>query len=146
MRAGPGRAAALGADFAKLWTANAVSNLGDGVTRVAAPLLMASLTGDPALVAGAVLAQQLPWLLLALPSGAYVDRLDRRRLLVAVDLLRGAALAALAVTVWSGAVGVPVVYTALFLLGSAGPWPTTPRSRCCPPSCPPPGWRGPTPA
>jgi hypothetical protein len=54
MRAGPGGAAGLGGDFAKLWTANAVSNLGDGVTRVAAPLLMASLTGDPALVAGAV--------------------------------------------------------------------------------------------
>jgi Na+/melibiose symporter-like transporter len=120
MRAGPGRAAGLGGDFAKLWTANAVSNLGDGVTGVAAPLLMASLTGDPALVAGAVLAQQLPWLLLSLPSGAYVDRLDRRRLLVAVNLLRGAALAGLAVTVWDGAVSVPVVYTALFLLGVGG--------------------------
>jgi MFS family permease len=91
MRAGPGGAAGLGGDFAKLWTANAVSNLGDGVTRVAAPLLMASLTGDPALVAGAVLAQQLPWLL-SLPSGASGDRLDRRRLLVAVNLLRGAAV------------------------------------------------------
>jgi hypothetical protein len=47
MRAGPGRAAGLGADFAKLWTADAVSNLGDGVTGVAGPLLMAWLTGDP---------------------------------------------------------------------------------------------------
>jgi MFS family permease len=117
MRAGGGRAAGLGGDFARLWTASAVSNLGDGVTGVAAPLLMASLTGDPALVAGAVLAQQLPWLLLSLPSGAYVDRVDRRRLLVAVDLLRGAALAGLAVSVWSGAVRVPVVYAALFVLG-----------------------------
>jgi MFS family permease len=118
MRAGPGRAAGLGADFAKLWTANTVSNLGDGVTGVAGPLLMASLTGDPAQVAGAALARQLPWLLLSLPSGAYVDRLDRRRLLVAVNLLRGAVLAGLAVTVWSGAVTVPLVYAAFFLLGT----------------------------
>jgi hypothetical protein len=119
MRAGPpGRAAALGGDFAKLWTANAVSNLGDGVTRVAAPLLMASLTGDPALVAGAAFAQQLPWLLFSLPGGAYVDRLDRRRLLVAVNLLRGVVLAGLAVTVWTATVSVPVVYAALFLLGT----------------------------
>jgi MFS family permease len=118
MRAGPGRAAGLGADFAKLWTANTVSNLGDGVTGVAGPLLMASLTGDPALVAGAALARQLPWLLLSLPSGAYVDRLDRRRLLVAVNLLRGAVLAGLAVTVWSGAVTVLLVYAAFFLLGT----------------------------
>jgi hypothetical protein len=75
-----------------------------------------------------------------------VDRLDRRRLLVAVNLLRGAALAGLAVTVWGGAVGVPVVYAALFLLGVGGTWPITPRSRCCPPSCPPIGSRGLTPA
>jgi MFS family permease len=112
------RAAGLGADFAKLWTANAVSNVGDGVTRVAGPLLMASLTDDPALVAGAVFAQQLPWLLFSLPGGAYVDRLDRRRLLVAVNLLRGVVLAGLAVTVWSGAVTVPAVYAAFFLLGT----------------------------
>ena len=41
----------LGAEFRKLWTANAVSNLGDGVTFVAGPLLAASLTRDPLLVA-----------------------------------------------------------------------------------------------
>jgi hypothetical protein len=36
----------LGPDFAKMWTANAVSNLGDGVTLVAGPLLAATLTRD----------------------------------------------------------------------------------------------------
>jgi MFS family permease len=74
----------LGADFARLWTANAISNLGDGAAGVAAPLLVASLTDSPALVAGAVFVQQLPWLLFSLPAGAYVDRLERRRLLVGV--------------------------------------------------------------
>jgi len=59
---------------------------------VAGPLLVASMTTNPALVAGAVFAQQLPWLLFALPAGAYVDRLDRRRLLVVVNLARGAGL------------------------------------------------------
>jgi hypothetical protein len=70
----------LGAEFYKLWTASAVSNIGDGVTMAAAPLLVASLTTDPALVAGAVFVQQLPWLLFALISGAYVDQVDRRQL------------------------------------------------------------------
>jgi hypothetical protein len=65
----------LGADFAKLWTANAVSNHGDGVTMVAGPLLVASITTDPAAVAAAAFAQQLPWLLFALISGAWADRL-----------------------------------------------------------------------
>ncbi|WP_091342590.1 hypothetical protein [Micromonospora rhizosphaerae] len=38
----------LGPDFLRLWTAGAVSNLGDGVTMVAGPLLVAALTRDPA--------------------------------------------------------------------------------------------------
>jgi Transmembrane secretion effector len=114
---GKGMTPGLGADFGRLWTANAISNLGDGVTGVAAPLLVASLTDSPTLVAGAVFAQQLPWLLLSLPSGAYVDRLDRRRLLVGVNLARGALLAGLAVAVWGGAATIPVLYTAFFLFG-----------------------------
>ncbi|TMR11167.1 MFS transporter [Nonomuraea turkmeniaca] len=110
--------ARLGADFSKLWAASAVSNIGDGITLAAAPLLVASLTSDPALVAGAVFAQQLPWLLFGLVSGAYVDRLDRRRLIVAVNLLRGVVLAALAVSVAADLAAIPVIYLAFFLLGA----------------------------
>jgi len=108
----------LGADFTRLWTANAISNLGDGVTGVAGPLLVASMTTNPTLVAGAVFVQQLPWLLFALPAGVYVDRLDRRRLLVAVNLARGAVLAALAVALWADVASIPVLYTAFFLFGT----------------------------
>ena len=107
-----------GADFTRLWIANAISNVGDGVTGVAGPLLVASMTSNPTLVAGAVFVQQLPWLLFALPAGAYVDRLDRRRLLVAVNLARGAVLAGLAVAVWADVATLPVLYTAFFLFGT----------------------------
>ena len=108
----------LGADFSKLWTAGAVSNLGDGVTMAAGPLLVAALTTDPAAVAGAVFAQQLPWLLFALLSGAWADRLDRRRLVVAVNLIRAAALAALAAAVASDTVTVSLIYAVFFVLGT----------------------------
>ena len=54
------RTRGLGPGFARLWTATAVSNLGDGVTLVAGPLLAASLTRDPRLVAGLAVAQRLP--------------------------------------------------------------------------------------
>jgi len=111
--------APLGPDFRKLWCASAVSNVGDGVTMVAGPLLVASLTRDPALVAGAAFVQQLPWLLFALVSGAYVDRLDRRRLVVAVNGLRCALLAGLACAIGTGVVSVPLVYLVFFLLGTA---------------------------
>ncbi|GIJ41616.1 MFS transporter [Micromonospora andamanensis] len=110
--------ARLGADFAKLWTASAVSNIGDGVTMAAGPLLVASITDSPALIAGAVFVQQLPWLLFALLSGAYVDRLDRRRLVVAVNLVRAVALATLTVTIATGTVTVAVCYAVLLLLGT----------------------------
>ncbi|GAA4586418.1 MFS family permease [Actinoplanes octamycinicus] len=103
--------------FARLWTAAAVSNLGDGVTMVAGPLLLAAISDDPALIAGGAFAGQLPWLLFALVSGAFVDRLDRRRLIVTVNLLRGAVLAVLAVAVATGHVTVPLVYLVAFLLG-----------------------------
>ncbi|WP_405432950.1 MFS transporter [Micromonospora sp. NBC_00617] len=110
--------ARLGADFTKLWTAAAVSNVGDGVTMAAGPLLVASVSDDPALVAGAVFAQQLPWLLFALISGAYVDRLDRRRMVVIVNVVRSVALAGLAATIATGTVSVAIIYAVLFLLGT----------------------------
>ncbi|GAA1641858.1 MFS transporter [Actinoplanes couchii] len=109
--------ARLGADFNRLWTASAVSNIGDGVTMAAGPLLVASVSDDPSLIAGAVFAQQLPCLLIGLISGAWVDRLDRRTTVVVVNLLRAAALAALTVTIAAGVVSIPVIYLVVFLLG-----------------------------
>ncbi|MFC0106807.1 MFS transporter [Kibdelosporangium aridum] len=104
-------------DFAKLWTASAVSNIGDGVTIAAGPLLVAQMTQNPALVAGAAFAQQLPWLLFGLISGAYADRVDRRKLVVLVNVLRGLVLAALAVSIAADVASIPIIYAVFFLLG-----------------------------
>jgi MFS family permease len=112
------RSEALGRDFRILWTANSVSTLGDGVVQAAAPLLVASITRDPVLVGLAAFVQQLPWLLFSLVSGVVVDRLDKRRLIVAVDVLRGALTALLALAVWSGHASIPVIYGLAFLLGT----------------------------
>src|SRR5690349_17202525 len=60
---------------------------------------------------------QVPWLLFGLHSGAVVDRADRRLLLLRVNLARGALMAALAVAVLTGEVGVVVVYLLLFASG-----------------------------
>ncbi|WP_436530202.1 MFS transporter [Actinoplanes sp. HUAS TT8] len=104
-------------NFVRLWTAAAVSNLGDGVTMVAGPLLLATVSDSPALIAGGAFAGQLPWLLFSLVSGAFVDRLDRRRVVVVVNLARAGVLAGLAAVIASGHVSVPVIYAAVFLLG-----------------------------
>ncbi|GAB2836254.1 MFS transporter [Actinoallomurus bryophytorum] len=110
--------ARLGADFTRLWTASAVSNVGDGVTVVAGPLLVASLTRDPVLVAGAAFVQSLSWLLFSLVGGVLADRLDRRRLIVVIDVVRAAALAGLCAAVATGTVGILLVYAVFFLLGA----------------------------
>jgi MFS family permease len=107
----------LGGDFGKVWAASAASNVGDGIALAAGPLLVASLTDDPALVSGAAFVQRLPWLLVSLISGAYVDRLDRRQLIVAVDLLRAGVIGGLAFAIWTGHVTIPIVYVAFFLVG-----------------------------
>ena len=109
----------LGPEYRKLWTASTVSNLGDGVTLVAGPLLVASLTRDPVLVAGIAFAQQLPWLLFSLISGALVDRLDRRRVMWTVDGFRTVLLGFLGLAVLLDFVSIPLLYVVFFLMGTA---------------------------
>ena len=109
----------LGTGFRWLIASSWTSNLGDGIALAAGPLLVASQTRSPLLVAMAVLLQQLPWLLFGLPAGALSDRLDRRLVVVVVDLVRSAVLALLCVAIVTGAVSVPVVLVSLFLLGTA---------------------------
>jgi MFS family permease len=113
------RGRGLGPEFAKLWTANAISNLGDGVTLVAGPLLAASLTRDPRLVAGLVVAPRLTRLLFSLLSGALVDRLDRRRVMVGVDAARSLAIGLLGVAVLLDLATLPLLYAVFFALGTA---------------------------
>jgi MFS family permease len=109
---------ALGPEYRKLWTASAVSNLGDGVTLTAGPLLAATLTRDPALVAGVAFAQRVPWLLFPLVSGALVDRLDRRRVMGYVDAARTVLIGALGVAVVLGWASLPLMYAIFFLMGT----------------------------
>src|SRR5919197_248914 len=66
----------LGPSYRKLWTAAAISTVGDGVHLTALALLAASLTRDPLAVSAVVLAGQFPLLLFSLPGGALVDRWD----------------------------------------------------------------------
>lgn len=109
----------MGQNFRWLLGSSWITNLGDGLALAAGPLLVASQTHDPVLVAASVFLQRLPWLLLGLYAGALADRVDRRLLVVAVNLARSAVLLALALTVVTGVVNIVVVLAAMFLLGTA---------------------------
>lgn len=111
--------ARLGSGFGWLLGSSWVSNVGDGIGIAAGPLLVASLTRDPTVVAMAVLLQRLPWLVFGLHAGVIADRLDRRVVVVVVDVLRAVVLAVLAVTVVVGTISVPLVLMVMFLVGTA---------------------------
>ncbi|MST32811.1 MFS transporter, partial [Acidimicrobiaceae bacterium USS-CC1] len=112
----PGR---LGAGFRWLVASAWVANLGDGFAFAAGPLLVASQTRNPTLVALATLLQRLPWLLFGLVGGAVADRVNRVVLTATVEVLRAGLLALLAVAILTGGVDIAVVLATLFLLGTA---------------------------
>lgn len=109
----------LGTGFRWLLASSWSSNLGDGIALAAGPLLVASLTDDAFLVALAATVQWLPPLLLGLVAGAVTDRLDRRLIVVAVDLARAVVLTVFALALTTDAVPIAAVLGVLFLLGTA---------------------------
>jgi MFS family permease len=110
-------AGALPPAFRRLWAADALSTAGDGFTLVAAPLLMLTLTTNPILIAAAAAAPRLPWLLVGLASGALVDRVDQRLLLIWANSGQAVLMAVLVLSIWTDSASVPVVYLLLFLSG-----------------------------
>jgi MFS family permease len=107
----------LGPDFTRLWGAAAVSALGDGVRETALPLLAAISTRNPIAVSGILFASKLPWLLATLPAGAIADRVDRRRLVVYVNLFRAGVMTVLFAAVAASVVDLWLLYAVAFLQG-----------------------------
>ena len=85
---------------------------------MAGPLLAASLTRDPILVAGLSFAQRVPWLLFPLISGALVDRLDRRRVMGYADAARTTLIGALGAAALVGWASMPLLFVVFFLMGT----------------------------
>jgi predicted MFS family arabinose efflux permease len=109
----------LGPGFRWVLSSSWTTNLADGIVLAAGPLLVASRTEDPFVVALAALLQWLPPLLFGLWAGALTDRLDRRRLIITVDVIRAFVVAVLAVAAAAEATPVALVLVAMFLLGTA---------------------------
>ena len=82
------------------------------------PLLALSFTHSAIQIAGVAAAGQFPALVVGPPAGHLADRLNRRRLLIVVELLRFAVLGAFAALVAGGLDSLWVLYLAAFLLGS----------------------------
>jgi MFS family permease len=105
--------------FRAIWIATIVSNIGTWMHDVGAGWLMTSLSPSPLMVALVQAATTLPMFLLALPAGALADILDRRRMLLAAQLLGLVAAGALALLTWQGLTTPYVLLSGTFVLGLA---------------------------
>jgi CRP-like cAMP-binding protein/predicted MFS family arabinose efflux permease len=77
-------------DFRLLWTAQLVSTVGTALTDLAAGILVFKATGSALSVGLMFMATAIPTLLVGLVAGVFVDRYDRRRIMVIADLIRAA--------------------------------------------------------
>ncbi|WP_231618947.1 MFS transporter [Nonomuraea sp. SBT364] len=105
--------------FRSLYLAAAVSQLGSQITYVALPLLAVTVLGAGAGEVGLLSAlSTLTVLVLGLPAGAWVDRVRRRPVMVAADLVRAAVLLSVPVAWWAGWLGMGQLYVVAALVGA----------------------------
>lgn len=113
------RDSGLGRPFWTLWTAFTASNLGDGLSLIALPLLAITLTDDARLVAAVAVFQYLPYLLIGLPAGVLIDRYDRRWIAIGAQTARAFVIGGLGVGLLVGSPTIGVLFVVAFLVGAS---------------------------
>src|ERR1700752_3771378 len=103
--------------FRALWIAALTSNIGTWMQEVGAAWLMTSLTPSPLLVTSIQVSSSLPMFLLAIPSGALADIVDRRHLLLVTQTWMMLAATVLGITTLAGAVTPGVLLAVTFSTG-----------------------------
>jgi Transmembrane secretion effector len=108
-----------GWSFQRFWAATGISNVADGMFGVALVLVALQITRSPLQISALEMAAGLPWLLFGLFAGAIADRMDRRRLMAGVQVVRAGVLAVVAVTVSTGGGRLWVLYLTALVMGVA---------------------------
>ena len=105
-------------DFLKLWTGETVSVFGTAITQLALPIIAATtLRVSPFEFALLTTVEFLPFILLSLPAGVWVDRLRRRPILIAADLGRAVAIGSIPVAFALNALTIWQLYLVGFVNG-----------------------------
>ncbi|MCF0083156.1 MFS transporter [Streptomyces lomondensis] len=107
-------------DFRLLWVGETVSGLGNSVTGVALPLTaVVVLDADSTGIGLITAAVWLPWLLVGLPVGAWVDRMRKRHLMLVCDLVSAAALVSVPLAAWLDTLTFPHMVVVALICGTA---------------------------
>ena len=104
--------------FAAFTAAIGLGSIADEVARLALPLLVLDLTHSIAAAATLRVVQSIPYILFGAPAGALIDRVDKRRLLIACDLAGVALTAAIPLSAIGGVFSLELLYVIGFLLGT----------------------------
>ena len=108
-------------NFALLWFGETVSGIGSAMAAVGVPLLaVVVLKAGTFAVSALTAAAYLPWLLIGLPAGAWVDRLPPRPVLITSDLVCAVLYASLPVAAWAHVLTIGQVIGVELLAGAAG--------------------------
>ncbi|WP_433368109.1 MFS transporter [Actinoplanes sp. CA-142083] len=107
-------------EFNLLWGSQSLSDLGDGVASLALALLVPAETGSAVSAGLAGTLSHVARLAFRLPAGVLVDRIDRRRVMVACDLVRLTGFAALALAVFAGRAGFLLIVVVAVVDAAAG--------------------------
>jgi len=107
--------ARLSSEFWKFWVGQTISNLGTSFTQFALPLLVFKLTGSALNLAITTAATFLPYLLFGLVIGAWVDRVDRKRLMISTDIARAAVIASIPLLASIDRLSVEWIYVVSFV-------------------------------
>lgn len=107
-------------DFRLLWTGETASCLGSGIGGVALPLVALSVLHSSAFVVSALTAAAwLPWVVIGLPAGAWVDRLPRRSMMIAADVVSIVSFGSVPVAAWCGVLTTSQLLLAALAAGTA---------------------------
>jgi len=104
-------------DYILMVVAGTISAIGTKISHIALPLLVLGLTQSPIWAGLLGAAQQLPYLLISLPAGVWVDRVNRKRLLVICDLLRGLLLVTIPIAYSLGILSILQLFVVVFVVG-----------------------------
>jgi MFS family permease len=119
MSASSRRSGVAGRAFRALWLGQTVSALGTQVSLVALPLVAVLVLHVGPLELGILAAlETLPYLVLALPAGVFIDRADRRWTMIACDLGRAVVLVATALAIATGVVSIGLLCVVALVVGS----------------------------
>jgi predicted MFS family arabinose efflux permease len=107
-------------DFGLFWTGESISEVGNSVTIVVVPLIaIDTLHASTFIVTLLTAMVWMPWLLIGVPAGAWVDRLPPRPVMLACDAISLTAYASVPVAAWFGVLTVAQLITVTLIAGTA---------------------------